>query len=155
MSKVLVVCMGNICRSPTGEAIMRAKAVQLGVDVEVDSAGTIGYHQGGYPDERARAAGERRGYSFSGIRARKVLDSDFEDFDYILAADNANFEDLIARCPNHLTHKISLFMSYSDSSYEEIPDPYYGGEQGFELVLDLIEQASEQFLLYLKKKGQY
>ncbi len=150
MTKVLVVCMGNICRSPTGEAVMKAKAEQLGVSVEVDSAGTIDYHQGGRPDERARVAGEKRGYSFSGMRARKVLDSDFENFDYILVADKANLTDLQQRCPEHLQHKLALFMSYSDSVYDEIPDPYYGGERGFELVLDLIEHASEQFLLSLK-----
>ncbi len=153
--KILIVCMGNICRSPTGEAVLKAKAKQLGVLVEVDSAGTIGYHQGGLPDERARAAGEKRGYSFAGIRARKVIDSDFEQFDYILAADGANLEDLMLRCPKSHQHKLSLFLSHSPSSYEEIPDPYYGGDQGFELVLDLIEQASEQFLLTLKQKDQH
>ncbi len=154
MTKILVVCMGNICRSPTGEAVMKAKSEELGLDVTVDSAGTIGYHEGGLPDERARAAGEKRGYSFSGMFARKITDSDFEDFDYILAADNANLEDLMLRCPKHLQHKVSLFLSHSDSSYEEIPDPYYGGERGFELVLDLIESASEQFLTSLSKQGQ-
>ncbi len=154
MTKILVVCMGNICRSPTGEAVMKAKSEELGLDVTVDSAGTIGYHEGGLPDERARAAGERRGYSFSGMLARKVKDSDFEEFDYILAADNANLEDLMIRCPKEYQYKLSLFLSHSDSSYEEIPDPYYGGERGFELVLDLIESASEQFLTSLHNKGQ-
>jgi len=152
MTKVLVVCMGNICRSPTGEAILKAKAQQLGVDVEVDSAGTIGYHQGNPPDARARVAGENRGYSFAGIRARQVTDSDFSDFDYILAADAANLDDLLQRCPKEHQHKLSLFMSHSSSDYEEIPDPYYGGDQGFELVLDLIEDAAEKFLLSLPNR---
>ena len=146
MKKLLVVCMGNICRSPTGEAILRAKSQQLRIPVEVDSAGTIGYHQGNPPDSRAKAAGERRGYSFKGIRSRKVASGDFEDFDLVLAADRDNFADLIAQCPQHLQHKVKLFLDYSDSEYDEIPDPYYGGDSGFELVLDLIEEASENVL---------
>ncbi|WP_245609243.1 low molecular weight protein-tyrosine-phosphatase [Vibrio pacinii] len=145
-NKILVVCMGNICRSPTGEAILRAKSQQMGVDVDIDSAGTIGYHQGNPPDPRAKAAGEKRGYSFKGIRARKVIDSDFERFDLILAADEDNLADLKMQCPSHLQHKLRLFLSYADSDYEEIPDPYYGGDRGFELVIDLIEEASEKIL---------
>ncbi|NVD07132.1 low molecular weight phosphotyrosine protein phosphatase [Vibrio sp. JPW-9-11-11] len=145
-TKVLVVCMGNICRSPTGEAVLRAKANQLGVDIEVDSAGTIGYHQGNPPDPRAKAAGENRGYSFKGIRARKVVSEDFDYFDLILAADSDNLSDLIAQCPTHLQHKVTLFLSYAEANCDEIPDPYYGGEHGFELVLDLVEQASENLL---------
>ncbi|WP_391087881.1 low molecular weight protein-tyrosine-phosphatase [Vibrio sp. NH-UV-68] len=145
-NKILVVCMGNICRSPTGEAILRAKSQQMGVDVDIDSAGTIGYHQGNPPDPRAKAAGEKRGYSFKGIRARKVIDSDFERFDLILAADEDNLADLKMQCPSHLQHKLRLFLSYADSDYEEIPDPYYGGDRGFELVIDLIEEASEEIL---------
>lgn len=143
---ILVVCMGNICRSPTGEAILRAKAAQLGIDVNLDSAGTIGYHQGNPPDSRAKAAGEKRGYSFKGIRSRKIVSSYFEQFDLILAADRDNLADLVAQCPDHLRDKVQLFLSYSDSDYDEIPDPYYGGDSGFELVLDLIEEASEKIL---------
>lgn len=150
---VLVVCMGNICRSPTGEAVLKAKAQGLGLDIEIDSAGTIGYHQGNSPDPRARSAGEKRGYSFAGMRARKVRDSDFEQFDLILAADRDNLLELHQRCPKQYQHKLALFLSYGHSDYEEIPDPYYGGENGFELVLDLIEDASEQLLLQLKQKG--
>ncbi|MDK9736648.1 low molecular weight phosphotyrosine protein phosphatase [Vibrio sp. D404a] len=146
MKKILVVCMGNICRSPTGEAILRAKAKSMGIDVEVDSAGTIGYHQGNPPDPRSKAAGEARGYSFAGITSRKVVSQDFEDFDLILAADNANLSDLESQCPVHLRHKLALFLSYGSSSYQEIPDPYYGGGDGFELVLDLIEESSEAVL---------
>ncbi|NOH79335.1 low molecular weight phosphotyrosine protein phosphatase [Vibrio sp. RE86] len=144
--KILVVCMGNICRSPTGEAVLRMKSKQLNIDAEIDSAGTIGYHQGNPPDSRAKAAGENRGYSFKGIRSRKVISSDFEDFDLILAADFDNLADLQSQCPEHLQHKLKLFLEYSDSEYQEIPDPYYGGDQGFELVLNLIEEASERVL---------
>ncbi|HCG8040651.1 TPA: low molecular weight phosphotyrosine protein phosphatase [Vibrio parahaemolyticus] len=142
MKRILVVCMGNICRSPTGEAVLRAKAEELGVDVDIDSAGTIGYHTGNTPDSRAMAAGKQRGYSFKGMRARQVSVQDFEDFDFVLAADKANLADLLDICPAEHRHKVSLFLSHSNSSYDEIPDPYYGGDDGFELVLDLIEEAS-------------
>ncbi|ENJ1574712.1 low molecular weight phosphotyrosine protein phosphatase [Vibrio parahaemolyticus] len=142
MKRILVVCMGNICRSPTGEAVLRAKAKELGVDVDIDSAGTIGYHTGNKPDSRAMAAGKQRGYSFKGMRARQVSVQDFEDFDLVLAADKANLADLLDICPAEHRHKVSLFLSHSNSSYDEIPDPYYGGDDGFELVLDLIEEAS-------------
>lgn len=155
MQKVLVVCMGNICRSPTAEAVLRAKAAQLKVDVEIDSAGTIGYHQGNPPDARSKAAGEKRGYSFSGIKARKIRDEDFVKFDWILAADKENLAELKARCPQSHQHKLSLMLSHCDCGCEEIPDPYYGGEQGFERVLDLVEQAAEQFLLKRKQQGQH
>ncbi|WP_025506964.1 low molecular weight protein-tyrosine-phosphatase [Vibrio parahaemolyticus] len=142
MKRILVVCMGNICRSPTGEAVLRAKAEELGVDVDIDSAGTIGYHTGNTPDSRAMVAGKQRGYSFKGMRARQVSVQDFEDFDLVLAADKANLADLLDICPAEHRHKVSLFLSHSNSSYDEIPDPYYGGDDGFELVLDLIEEAS-------------
>ncbi|HHG3178931.1 TPA: low molecular weight protein-tyrosine-phosphatase [Vibrio parahaemolyticus] len=142
MKRILVVCMGNICRSSTGEAVLRAKAEELGVDVDIDSAGTIGYHTGNTPDSRAMAAGKQRGYSFKGMRARQVSVQDFEDFDLVLAADKANLADLLDICPAEHRHKVSLFLSHSNSSYDEIPDPYYGGDDGFELVLDLIEEAS-------------
>lgn len=146
---ILVVCMGNICRSPTGEAVLRAKAAAAGIDVEVDSAGTIGYHEGEGPDSRSKAAGERRGYSFRGITSRKVMDSDFERFDMILAADRDNLSDLLRRSPSRYKDKISLFLSHSSSIEQEIPDPYYGGPNGFEHVLDLIEEASDEILAKL------
>lgn len=143
---ILVVCMGNICRSPTGEAILRAKAQARGIDINVDSAGTIGYHEGNEPDSRSKQVGEQRGYSFSGIQSRKVISDDFERFDLILAADKANLADLFDICPTEHQHKLSLFLSYSSSNYNEIPDPYYGGDKGFKLVLDLIEEAADEIL---------
>ncbi|APX05659.1 MAG: low molecular weight protein-tyrosine-phosphatase [Pseudomonadota bacterium] len=146
MKKLLVVCMGNICRSPTGEAVLRAKAKELGISVEVDSAGTIGYHAGNPPDARSMQAGKQRGYSFKGMRSRKVTIGDFDEFDMVLAADKANLADLLDICPTEHRHKVSLFLSHGDSDYDEIPDPYYGGDAGFELVLDLIEDASEVIL---------
>ncbi|KAB0479013.1 low molecular weight phosphotyrosine protein phosphatase [Vibrio sp. IB15] len=146
MKKILVVCMGNICRSPTGEAVLRKKAKQFNIDVLVDSAGTIGFHQGSPPDSRSKAAGEKRGYSFKGITSRKVVANDFEEFDLILAADRANLTDLMSQCPAHLQYKLALFLSFGDSQYQEVPDPYYGEGDGFELVLDLIEESSEAIL---------
>ncbi|MEZ9882637.1 low molecular weight protein-tyrosine-phosphatase [Vibrio splendidus] len=146
MKKILVVCMGNICRSPTGEAVLRKKAQQLDIDVVVDSAGTIGFHQGNPPDSRSKSAGENRGYSFKGITSRKVVMNDFDEFDLILAADQANLDDLTNQCPAHLQYKLALFLSFGESQYQEIPDPYYGEGNGFELVLDLIEESSEAIL---------
>ncbi len=146
MKKILVVCMGNICRSPTGEAVLKSTAERLGIEVEVDSAGTIDYHTGDEPDYRARTAGEKRGYSFEGIYARQIQVADFDYFDLVLAADNDNIDDLMDVCPPEYAHKVTLFLSHSDSEYNEIPDPYYGGDNGFELVLDLIEEASVSIL---------
>lgn len=151
VKSILVVCLGNICRSPTGEAVLRKKARQLALPITVDSAGTIGFHQGKRPDSRSRLAAEQRGYSFDGIASRPVIQKDFEEFDLILAADNNNMEDLMASCPKQYQHKIKLFLSYSDSSHSEIPDPYYGGEQGFELVLDLIESAADGVLASVQR----
>lgn len=147
--KVLVVCLGNICRSPTGEAVLRAKAQALGVNIQVDSAGTSGYHVGARPDARSAQTGASRGISFAGIYSRQINQNDFAHFDYILAADKQNLADLQAECPAEYQHKLSLFLSHCDSEHEEIPDPYYGGEQGFELVFDLIERACEGFLVKL------
>jgi len=144
--RILVICMGNICRSPTGEAVLKAKAQELGINITIDSAGTTGYHAGNPPDPRSVQAGVNRGYDFSGMQSRQVTINDFEDFDYILAADKDNLTDLIELCPSHLQYKLSLFLSHGNSDHIEVPDPYYGGENGFELVLDLIEEASIKFL---------
>nr|WP_086940779.1 low molecular weight protein-tyrosine-phosphatase [Thaumasiovibrio occultus] len=146
--KILVVCMGNICRSPTAEAVFRHKVKERGLDMEIDSAGTLAYHQGETPDRRSRAAGERRGYDFRHIYARAVTEHDFEDFDLILAADKDNLTDLQRRCPTHLHGKLALMLSVLDNTeqHQEVPDPYYGGDKGFELVLDLIEAAAEAWL---------
>ncbi|WP_028867746.1 low molecular weight protein-tyrosine-phosphatase [Psychromonas arctica] len=144
--KILIVCLGNICRSPTAEAVLRAKAKMREIDIEVDSAGTADYHQGKGPDSRAKKTGEKRGYSFRGITSRPVTIEDFAYFDYILAADKQNKYDLLARCPLQFKTKVDLFLSMTEVQETEIPDPYYGGEQGFELVLDLLETASDQLL---------
>lgn len=146
MKKILIVCLGNICRSPTAEAVLKARANKHSMQLEIDSAGTIGYHQGNPPDRRSQAAGLKRGYSFKGITSRKVVEHDFSYFDLILAADKQNLADLKARCPENLHDKLGLFLSYANSSTDEVPDPYYGEGDGFELVLDLIESASDELL---------
>ncbi len=142
--KILVICMGNICRSPTAEAVLRQKVRERSLNVVVDSAGTISYHTGSSPDPRSIAAGEARGYDFSGITARSIKPADFEVFDKLLVADNNNFEDVLSICPPHFHHKIELFMRYGEG--DEIPDPYYGGARGFEYVLDLVEDAADHLL---------
>jgi protein-tyrosine phosphatase len=146
MKKILIICLGNICRSPTAEAVLRASAKKMEIEIEIDSAGTIDYHQGNPPDKRAMAAGEARGYSFKGITSRVIQQTDFEYFDLILGADNSNIEDLKMICPTHLQYKITLFLSHAQGDTTEIPDPYYGGDLGFEIVLDLLEDASKQLL---------
>lgn len=146
---VLFICLGNICRSPSAQGVFTHKASQHGFDVQTDSAGTAGYHKGAAPDKRSQLAAQCRGYDLSTLKCRRVTDQDYEKFDYIIAMDNANVRDLKRICPGQFQHKISLFMAYSNSHFEEVPDPYYGGGKGFELVLDLIEQASDGLLLKL------
>lgn len=152
LASVLFVCLGNICRSPTAEAVFRHKAKEKGLPLEIDSAGTAGYHTGSLPDQRSQAAGEARGYSFAGLSCRKVEDRDFEVFDYILAMDENNFDDLHARCPDDHKSKVSLFMAFSELDEDIVPDPYYGGLKGFEYVLDLIEDASEGLLDHIHRQ---
>ncbi|TDF41954.1 low molecular weight phosphotyrosine protein phosphatase [Alteromonadaceae bacterium M269] len=142
----LFVCMGNICRSPTAEAVFKKKAQERALDFFIDSAGTIGHHRGHAPDKRSQQVGMARGYDFKGMKSRKVEVEDFSKFDYVVAMDNANLSDLIDLCPEDLRHKVSLMMSHTQTDFDEVPDPYYGGGKGFELVLDLIEQASDGLL---------
>jgi len=145
-NKILVVCMGNICRSPTMEAVIKAKAKTQGLALMVDSAGTINYHEGSAPDKRSAKAGQKRGYSFAGITSRQVAKKDFEEFDLILCADKNNLLDLQAICPRAYQGKLHLFLTYAGLSVSEVPDPYYGDGDGFELVLDLVESASDKLI---------
>jgi len=140
MPSVLFVCLGNICRSPTAEAVFRTKAI--GTDIIIDSAGTGAWHAGNPPDPRARAEGERRGYSFAGQAARAVTENDFHDFDYILAMDRENFRDLAAMAPPNARAILALFRPEGG----DVPDPYYGGRDGFVQVVDLIEAGAEHWL---------
>lgn len=135
--RVLLVCMGNICRSPTAEAVLRAKAGQAGLAIEFDSAGTENYHVGEPPDPRSVRHARRRGYDLSGLRARQVKADDFRAFDLILAADELNLRELRRRCPVGLQGRLRLFLG--DSA---LPDPYYGESDDFEKVLDLVEKQA-------------
>ena len=142
VKSILFICMGNICRSPSAEAVFRQKAQAL--SLTIDSAGVIGSHAREKPDHRAQKAGIARGYSFDKIKARKVTVQDFEKFDLILAMDKQNIKDLIKIAPANLHYKIQLFLDYAENFDEqEVPDPYYGGAKGFQFVLDLVEDASD------------
>lgn len=150
---VLFVCMGNICRSPTAEGVFRHYVRQTDLEglIQADSAGTHAYHIGNLPDRRAVAAALRRGYSLEGIQARRVTKMDFDSFDFILAMDDDNLVDLKHIADKEYHKKISLFLSFSESSdFTEVPDPYYGGEAGFERVLDLVEDAAGELLKKIK-----
>lgn len=147
IKSVLFVCMGNICRSPTAEAVFRHKMKAQGLSLKVDSAGTLGAHAKEKPDHRAQKAGIARGYSFEGIKARKVTLNDFTDFDLILAMDDENVQELNKRAPAELKYKIQLMLDFAkDHEEEQVPDPYYGGAKGFDYVLDLVEAASDGLL---------
>ena len=152
--KVLFVCMGNICRSPTADAVFRhhVKAAKADHLIEVDSAGTHAYHIGNPPDERSQRTALKRGYKMDDLRARAVESGDFEVFDYILAMDKENLRLLQQRSPRQHHDKIRLFMQYGESYADdtEVPDPYFGGHQGFELVLDMVEEASQGLLAHLR-----
>jgi protein-tyrosine phosphatase len=144
--RVLFVCMGNICRSPTAEAVFRHCVSVAGLQDRIfcDSAGTHDYHIGRAPDARAQQAALRRGYDMSRLRARQVNIRDFAEFDYVLAMDRDNLRLLQQQCGPDNAHKLSLFMKCSENyAGLEVPDPYYGGAQGFELVLDMAEDAAQ------------
>ncbi|NQZ25270.1 MAG: low molecular weight phosphotyrosine protein phosphatase [Colwellia sp.] len=139
--------MGNICRSPSAEAVFRHKMNAQGLTLKVDSAGTLGAHAKEKPDHRAQKAGVARGYSFDGIKARKVTVQDFTDFDLILAMDHDNVEELKKVAPAAALDKIHLLLDFAvDHEEEQVPDPYYGGAKGFDYVLDLVEAASDGLL---------
>ena len=148
--KILFVCMGNICRSPTVEGVFRDLLQQHEAlaQVVVDSAGTHAYHVGEAPDPRSIAAARRRNVELGSLRARAVSDSDFKYFDLILAMDQGNLDILLSASPTEHHHKLRLFLD-NVTPDTELPDPYYGGETGFELVLDLAEQGSEYWLAEL------
>lgn len=139
--KVLFVCTGNICRSPTAEGVLRFLAEKQGLRIHVESRGTHDYHVGEPPDERAQRHAKRRGYDLSAQRARHVSRHDFEDFDLIVAMDRGHLRLLQRMAPAHLHHKIRPFLPAAD-----VPDPYYGGAEGFEQALDMIEEACRGLL---------
>ncbi len=146
---VVFVCMGNICRSPTAEGVFRHLVHQEGLDdwITTDSAGTHAYHIGEQPDHRAQQTARSRGIDLGDLRARKAIENDFHEFDYVLAMDDDNYQLLEQICPAGLGDKLSLFLDFSkEYSETQVPDPYYGGDQGFEHVFDLVESASRGLL---------
>jgi protein-tyrosine phosphatase len=155
--KILFVCLGNICRSPTAEGVMRTLAAREAPElpIEVDSAGTAGYHVGQAPDPRTCAAAARRGYDLTVLRARIVEPDDFERFDLILAMDQENLRVLKRRAPPAAHERLRLFLEFAPgASVEEVPDPYYGGPNGFEEVLDLVESAARGLLAHLRQRAR-
>jgi protein-tyrosine phosphatase len=146
---VLFVCMGNICRSPTAEGVFREllREAELLDRIRTDSAGTHAYHVGSPPDPRALQAAQRRGIDLSGLRARVVLREDFRRFDYVLAMDNENLSQLSRLQPPDARARLSLLMAFAPKHYpREVPDPYYGGRHGFEMVLDMVEAGCRGLL---------
>ncbi len=151
--RILFVCMGNICRSPTAEGVFRHVAALEAPELllHVDSAGTHAYHLDEPPDPRAQRAAERRGISLASLRARRVVEEDFSRFDLILAMDRLNVAVLQEHCPVEHHSRIKLFLDYAPQlGRQEVPDPYYGGSKGFELVLDLAEDASRGLVAELR-----
>lgn len=152
---VLFVCLGNICRSPTAEAIFRKRAQAIWPDIRVDSAGTADWHTGKAPDERSIAAAKRHGYDLTALRARQVQVEDFQRFDLVLAmdADNlSNLEKLVHGARSSLSAKAQRFLDFAPAQPQRnVPDPYYGGEEGFEQVIQLIEQASDGLIRHLQE----
>ena len=155
MLKVLFVCMGNICRSPTAHGVFRALVEREGLAevIEIDSAGTHAYHVGSAPDKRAQATALSRGVDLSDLVARRVEEGDFEAFDYLLAMDQDNFIALSEICPESHLGKIQMFMDFAPGMRtREVPDPYYGGASGFERVFDLVEAAAEGLLEEIRRR---
>ena len=155
MINVLFVCLGNICRSPTAEGVFSALVEKEGLSqsIRIDSAGTGAWHTGSPPDDRAQAAAKARGYDLSLQRARKIIDTDFHIFHYIVAMDRKNYTDLLHIAPPETRSKIQLFLTFAPNlSVAEVPDPYYGSPDGFARVLDLIESASHGLLRDIRRQ---
>ena len=155
MSKVsvLFVCLGNICRSPTAHGVFQGmvNSAGFGDSINVDSAGTGDWHIGHSPDQRTAQVSATKGYDLSELRARLVTSDDFAQFDYVIAMDKANLNDLNAMKPAGYSGYLGLFLDFSaQSKHSEVPDPYYGGEDGFELVFNLVEEASQGLLQHIQ-----
>lgn len=153
--KVLFVCMGNICRSPTAEAVFRryVEQAELAAHIHIDSAGTHDYHIGAAPDPRTQQAARQRGYDMSKLRGRQVEVADFARFDYVLAMDMANLSILERLCPHDAQSHLGLFLEFAARHVErEVPDPYYGGADGFERVLDMVEDAAAGLLQHIRRQ---
>jgi protein-tyrosine phosphatase len=155
MIKVLFICMGNICRSPTAQGVFRKMLRDKGLEglIEVDSAGTHAYHIGKSPDARSVQTALSRGIDIRDLTARQLDDYDFEEFDYLLVADNDNYHLTLESCPKEYQHKVKLILDFAErTALKEVPDPYYGQGNGFERVLDMLEDACEGLMIELEKK---
>jgi len=151
--RVLFVCTGNICRSPTAEGVFRRLVTQagLGATILTDSAGTGGWHVGQPPDSRSQATAKQRGVDLSGQRARRVSSEDFQDFDYLVAMDRGHQQALLRLAPTGQEQQVHLLMSYAgDRTLLDVPDPYYGGVHGFDHVFDLIERGCKGLLAHIR-----
>lgn len=153
---VLFICLANICRSPTAEAVFRQYVKQAGLAqrIVIDSAATADYHVGEPPDPRACRVASLRGYDLTRMRARQVTEQDFAKFDYILTMDVENLRALLRLCPQEHGRKVTLFTDFCSTSRCTIPDPYIGGREGFEHMLDLIEDAAHGLLRHMQSKAQ-
>lgn len=155
MIKILFVCLGNICRSPTAEGVFRHKISEEGLNnIIIDSAGTAAYHVGNPPDRRSQATANKYGVDLSKLRARQVAYDDYIDFDYIIAMDNENLRNMQYDCPDEYSHKLLKFTDFCEKHAGEpvVPDPYYGGSDGFERTFSIIEDAAEGFLQHIKRE---
>lgn len=151
-TRILFVCTGNICRSPSADGVARYWIAKLGLgdEIEVDSAGTHGFHAGERPDPRTMKAAASRGYDLSRLRARRLVSADFEYFDLLLAMDQGHLDHMRRVCPPPHAHKLRRFMEFAESRpVGDVPDPYYGGEQGFDVVLDMVEDGVRGLLHHL------
>ena len=155
MIRILFVCMGNICRSPAAEGLFRAKVDSAGLNhsIIIDSAGTHGYHEGEPPDARSIQAASKRGIDISGQRSRPVIPSDFLDYDLIIAMDNENVATLNAHCPKNERKKIRRLLDYATkTTVREVPDPYYGGVDGFDKMMDLLDDGLDGLLTDIRNQ---
>ena len=155
--KVLFVCMGNICRSPTAHGLFQTLVDkhQLGAVIQVDSAGTHSYHIGSPPDSRSQATARQRGVDLSGLRARRFVSADFNEYDYLLGMDRANIADMRAIKPDTATANLQLMLEYSGKFNQvEVPDPYFG-DDGFDLVFDMIDDASQGLLQHIRSQHKF
>lgn len=154
MKRVLFVCLGNICRSPTAEGVFQQAVVRAGLDgrITIDSCGVGDWHVGKAPDPRSQAAARQRGVEIGHLRARQLKASDFHEFDYVLGMDRENLAAMRALQPANSQAQVGLLLDYAGLPQSDVPDPYYGGDDGFEQVLDLIERASQGLLDELQRE---